>query len=70
MTFAETDKLVKSINRLETWARSMQREINNEEVDEKQVAEYQKWINNAKQEIFELCTKQSKKGVDDPHESP
>jgi hypothetical protein len=57
MTFAETDKLVKSINRLETWARSMQREINNEEVDEKQVAEYQKWINNAKQEIFELCTK-------------
>jgi hypothetical protein len=35
----------------------MQREINNEEVDEKQVAEYQKWINNAKQEIFELCTK-------------
>jgi hypothetical protein len=57
MTFAETDKLVKSINRLETWARSMQREINNEEVDEKQVAEYQKWIDNAKQEIFELCTK-------------
>lgn len=42
MTFAETDKLVKAINRLETWARSMQREINNEEVDEKQVAEYQK----------------------------
>ena len=57
MTFAETDKLVKSINRLETWARSMQREINNEEVDEKQVAEYQKWIDNVKQEIFEFCTK-------------
>tara|TARA_R110001606_G_scaffold382181_1_gene543809 strand:- start:425 stop:598 length:174 start_codon:yes stop_codon:yes gene_type:complete len=57
MTFAETDKLLKAINYLETWARAMQREINNEEVDEKQVAEYQKWIDEAKQEIFEFCTK-------------
>ena len=57
MTFAETNKLVKAINYLETWTRSMERENSKEEQDYAEIARLQKWIDEAKQEIFEVASK-------------
>tara|TARA_B110000902_G_scaffold124467_1_gene145332 strand:- start:1516 stop:1689 length:174 start_codon:yes stop_codon:yes gene_type:complete len=57
MTFEETNKLVKAINHLETWSRALDREFKKEETDYEQVETYQKWLDEAKQDIFEVASR-------------
>tara|TARA_R110000822_G_scaffold732_1_gene3331 strand:- start:1162 stop:1335 length:174 start_codon:yes stop_codon:yes gene_type:complete len=57
MTFAETDKLVKAIGHVETWSRALDREFKKAVTDFEQVETYQKWLDEAKQDIFEVASR-------------
>ena len=57
MNFAQTEKLVKAIGYLETWTRSIERENRKEEKDYTEIAQLEKWLEEAKQEIFDLANK-------------
>ena len=70
MTYAETSTLVNAISALETWSRALDRQQSKEgEYDHAEVKRIENWQSQARQEIFDLVNKQSKQGVDDPHES-
>jgi hypothetical protein len=57
MNFAQTEKLVKAIGYLETWTRSIERENRKEEKDYTEIAQLEKWLEEAKQEIFDLASR-------------
>jgi hypothetical protein len=57
MTFAETNKLVRAISSLESWTLALNREFKKEETDFDQVEKYQRWLDEAKQEIFEVASR-------------
>ena len=57
MTFAETHKLVNAIASVETWTRAIERLHSDEVVDFKRLAQAEKWLAEAKQEIFDIASK-------------
>jgi hypothetical protein len=42
---------------LETWTRSIERENRKEEKDYTEIAQLEKWLEEAKQEIFDLASR-------------
>ena len=57
MTFAETHKLVNAISALETWTRAIDRLHKKEAWDYDEIEKVQKWLDEAKQEIFEVASR-------------
>jgi hypothetical protein len=57
MTFAETSKIVKAINDLESWTQTLYRLHSQETWDFEQITNVERWIAEAKQEIFDLASK-------------
>ena len=63
MTYSETNKIVNAISALETWSRSLERQNNKEgEYNYAEVKRIEKWLTEARQEIFDLVNKESKQG--------
>ena len=57
MTFAETHKLVNAIASVETWGRSLDRLHRQDVMDFDQITNVEKWLEEAKQEIFDIASK-------------
>ena len=57
MTYAETKTLMDAIHEVETWTRAIEREWAKENTDFKQVAEYEAWLDTAKQKIFDIANR-------------
>ena len=57
MTYAETKTLMDAIHEVETWTRALEREWAKENTDFKQVKEYEAWLSEAKQKIFDVATR-------------
>lgn len=57
MTFAETETLMTEINAIEAWACALERERSKETPDWERVAQFRRWMEEAKQTIFQRCTK-------------
>jgi|TARA_R110001592_G_scaffold312118_1_gene587156 hypothetical protein len=57
MTYEETHKLVNAISALETWTRAIDRLHKKEAWDYDEIEKVQKWLDEAKQEIFEVASR-------------
>ena len=57
MTFAETAKLIKVIDQLETFSICLDRELKKDKIDYAEVERYEKWVAEAKQDIFDIASK-------------
>ena len=57
MTYAETAKLVKVIGQLETFTIRLERELKKEEADYAEIERYERWVAEAKQDIFDIASK-------------
>ena len=57
MTFAETQKIVTAIKEVETWSASLTRVRAQEHTSFEKAERIQEWLDDAKQTVFELCTK-------------
>ena len=56
MNFADTQKVIDTIQEIETWARGVKR-LEIEGASCESIKKYQDWLEAAKQAVFELCTK-------------
>lgn len=54
MNYQQAKKLINAMNEIETWANQYQREILKDDPDWSRIDQGQKWIDEAKQEIFDL----------------
>jgi hypothetical protein len=57
MTYAKTANLIKVIDQLETFAICLNRELKRDVIDYAQVERYEKWVAEAKQDIFDIASK-------------
>jgi len=57
MTFAETQKIVAAITEVETWSASLTRVRAQEHTSFEKAERIQEWLDEAKQTVFDLCTK-------------
>lgn len=59
MTYAETSKLVSALKDIETWAIAAQRELSKsyEDFDIEAHDRYKRWLDDAKQAVFDLVNK-------------
>jgi len=57
MTYAETDKLIKAINEVEIWAAIVSKLLADENSDRRDMKDSQKWLDEAKQTIWDICAK-------------
>ena len=57
MTFSDLDTITTAINAIETWASAVARESEKDEPNYERIERINKYLKEAKQEVFELCTK-------------
>ena len=57
MTYAETHKLVKAIDAIETWANAIAREYEKESIDPQRLADLEKYLQEAKEKVFDIANK-------------
>lgn len=57
MTYNETNTLVKAIDEIETWATAIHREREKESVDYDRVARLEKFLQEAKEKVFDIANK-------------
>ena len=57
MTYAETDKLIKAINEVEIWSAIVSKLLADEYSDRRDMKDSQKWLDEAKQTIWDICAK-------------
>tara|TARA_R110000787_G_scaffold241216_2_gene347421 strand:+ start:380 stop:574 length:195 start_codon:yes stop_codon:yes gene_type:complete len=57
MNYEDTHKLVNAISALETWTRAIDRLHKKEAWDYDEIEKVQKWLDEAKQEIFEVASR-------------
>lgn len=57
MTFQETQTLISEINNIAIWSRYIEHERAKEVIDYEEIERMTKWLEEAKQVIFERCTK-------------
>jgi len=57
MTYAETHKLVKALDEIETWASAIAREHAKESVDYDRMATLEKYLQEAKETAFDIANK-------------
>ena len=70
LTFSDKVQLVNAIEDVATWTRNITNEKNRGSEDYDDIEKMEKWLEDAKNTIFDIATKQSKQGVDDPHALP
>lgn len=56
-THADTQKIVDALNDVESWAKGIQRLEGKESPDWQRIKKCESWLTEAKQTVFELCTK-------------
>ena len=57
MTYAETDKLIKAINEVEIWSGIVSKLLVDENSNYQDMKNSQKWLDEAKQTIWDICAK-------------
>ena len=57
MTYSETAKLIKAIGHLETFTICLERELKKETPDQDEAAKLEIWVEEAKQDIFDIASK-------------
>ena len=57
MDFSDLDKIATAINAIETWASAVAREAEQYDPDYKRIGRLNEYLKEAKQEVFDLCTK-------------
>jgi hypothetical protein len=57
MTFSDLDTITTAINAIETWASAIARESEQDEPDYVRRERLNEYLKEAKQEVFDLCTK-------------
>jgi hypothetical protein len=57
MTYAETNKLVKAIDEIETWAMAIAREHEKASIDFDRVTKLEGFLRDAKEKVFDIANK-------------
>jgi len=57
MTYAETKDIVAEIQEIEAWARNLVRAYASDNTDWEEVANMEKWLEEAKEKVFARCMK-------------
>tara|TARA_R110002072_G_C7938992_1_gene532325 strand:- start:249 stop:422 length:174 start_codon:yes stop_codon:yes gene_type:complete len=57
MTFSELETITTAINAIETWVTAVDRESEQDEIDYVRLERLNEYLKEAKQEVFDLCTK-------------
>lgn len=57
MTFSELETITTAINAIETWVTAVARESEQDEIDYVRLERLNEYLKEAKQEVFDLCTK-------------